>query len=62
MLIPVLAHRMRNRELPHVVLPTFALLTKAAAKSQHKRALSDLLLLCVRIALVPQTLRPTDSG
>jgi hypothetical protein len=51
-LIPVLAHRMRNRELPHVILPTFALLTKAAAKSQHKRALSDLLLLCVRIALV----------
>jgi hypothetical protein len=51
-LIPVLAHRMRNRELPHVVLPTFALLTRAAAKSQHKRALSDLLLLCVRIALV----------
>lgn len=51
-LIPLLAHRMRNRELPRVVLPTFALLSRAAAKSQHKRALSDLLLLCVRIAVV----------
>lgn len=51
-LIPLLAHRMRNRELPRVVLPTFALLSRAAAKSQHKRALSDLLLLCVRIAVI----------
>jgi antitoxin (DNA-binding transcriptional repressor) of toxin-antitoxin stability system len=51
-LIPILVHRMRNRELPAVVLPTYALLLRAAAKSQHKRALTDLLLLLVRVAVV----------
>jgi antitoxin (DNA-binding transcriptional repressor) of toxin-antitoxin stability system len=51
-LLPILAHRMRNRELPRVLLPTFALLSRAAARSQHKRALSDVLLLILRAAIV----------
>jgi Ca-activated chloride channel family protein len=51
-LIPLLAHRMRRRELQRVVLPTFALLSRAAALSQRKRSLSDLLLLVLRIAIV----------
>jgi hypothetical protein len=51
-LIPLLAHRMRRRELQRVVLPTFALLSRAAAQSQRKRSLSDLLLLLLRVAIV----------
>jgi von Willebrand factor type A domain/Aerotolerance regulator N-terminal len=51
-LLPVLIHRLRKRELPRLALPTFALLARASAKSQHKRALSDLVLLLVRIAIV----------
>jgi hypothetical protein len=51
-LIPLLLHRMRNRELPHVVLPTFALLTRALKKTQHKRAFTDMLLLLLRIGIV----------
>jgi len=51
-LIPLLLHRMRNRELPHVVLPTFALLTRAVKKTQHKRAFTDLVLLLLRIGIV----------
>jgi hypothetical protein len=50
--LPVLIHRMRKRELPRLVLPTFALLARAAAKSQQRRALSDLLLLALRIAII----------
>jgi hypothetical protein len=51
-LIPVLAHRMRRRELQRVVLPTFALLSRAAAQNRRKRSLSDLLLLVLRAAIV----------
>ena len=51
-LIPLVLHRMRNRELPHVVLPTFALLTRALKKTQSKRAFTDLLLLLLRIGIV----------
>jgi len=50
--IPLVVHRMRNRELPHVVLPTFALLSRALSKSQSKRAFTDLLLLFLRIAVI----------
>ena len=50
--LPVLIHRMRKRELPRLVLPTFALLARATAKSQQRRALSDLLLLVLRIAII----------
>jgi len=50
--IPLLVHRMRNRELPRVVLPTFALLSRAAAKSRSDRALTDLLLLVLRAAII----------
>lgn len=50
--LPVLIHRMRKRELPRLVLPTFALLARASAKSQQRRALSDLLLLMLRIAIL----------
>jgi hypothetical protein len=50
--LPVLIHRMRKRELPRLVLPTFALLARASAKSQQRRALSDLLLLVLRIAIL----------
>ena len=50
--IPLVVHRMRNRELPRVVLPTFALLSRALARSQSKRAFTDLLLLVVRIAVI----------
>jgi hypothetical protein len=50
--IPLVVHRMRNRELPRVVLPTFALLSRALARSQNRRAFTDLLLLLVRIAVV----------
>jgi hypothetical protein len=50
--IPVLIHRMRKRELPKLVLPTFALLARATAKSQQRRALSDVLLLALRIAII----------
>jgi hypothetical protein len=51
-LIPLVVHRMRNRELPHVVLPTFLLLSRALARTQHKRAFTDLLLLLLRIAVI----------
>lgn len=51
-ILPVLIHRMRKRELPRLVLPTFALLARASAKSQQLRALSDLLLLVLRIAIL----------
>ncbi len=50
--LPVLIHRMRKRELPRLVLPTFALLARASAKSQQRRALTDLLLLVLRIAII----------
>jgi hypothetical protein len=50
--LPVLIHRMRKRELPKLVLPTFALLARATAKSQQRRALSDVLLLALRIAII----------
>jgi hypothetical protein len=50
--LPVLIHRMRKRELPLLVLPTFALLARATAKSQQRRALSDILLLALRIAII----------
>jgi hypothetical protein len=50
--LPVLIHRMRKRELPRLVLPTFALLARASAKSQQRRALSDILLLALRIAII----------
>ncbi|HKU42803.1 MAG TPA: VWA domain-containing protein, partial [Polyangiales bacterium] len=50
--LPVLIHRMRKRELPRLVLPTFALLARASAKSQQRRALSDLLLLVLRVAIL----------
>jgi hypothetical protein len=43
---------MRNRELPRVVLPTFALLARAAATSRRKRSLSDVLLLVLRMAII----------
>lgn len=51
-LVPLLVHRMRKRELPRVRLPTFALLSKAVAKSQQKQAFTDLWLLLLRIAVV----------
>lgn len=50
--LPLLAHRMRKRELPRVVLPTFALVARAAARSRRRRTLQDLLLLLLRIAIV----------
>ncbi len=51
-LLPVLAHRMRQRELPRVVLPTFALLLRAQAVNRRKRSFTDTLLLALRIALI----------
>jgi von Willebrand factor type A domain/Aerotolerance regulator N-terminal len=49
---PLLAHRMRKRELPRIQLPTFALVTRAAARSLRKRTLQDVLLLALRIAVL----------
>jgi hypothetical protein len=51
-LLPLLAHRMRQRELPRVVLPTFILLSRAHARKQSKRSFTDTLLLLLRIAIV----------
>ena len=51
-LLPLLLHRMRKRELPRVELPTFALLTRALARSRQRQAFTDLWLLMVRIALI----------
>lgn len=51
-ILPVILHRMRKRELPHVVLPTFALLTRALARSRQRQAFTDLWLLVLRIALI----------
>ncbi|MEY4576191.1 MAG: hypothetical protein RL701_894 [Pseudomonadota bacterium] len=50
--IPLVVHRMRRRELPRVVLPTFVLLSKALARTQSKRAFTDLLLLLLRIGVI----------
>jgi hypothetical protein len=50
--IPLVLHRLRKRELPRVVLPTFALLSRAVAKSQQKQAFTDIWLLAARIALI----------
>jgi hypothetical protein len=51
-LVPLILHRMRKRELPRVVLPTFALLTRALARSRQRQAFTDLWLLVLRIALI----------
>lgn len=51
-LVPLILHRMRKRELPRVVLPTFALLTRALARSRQRQAFTDLWLLALRIALI----------
>jgi hypothetical protein len=51
-LVPVILHRMRKRELPHVVLPTFALLTRALARSKQRQAFTDLWLLLLRIGVL----------
>ncbi|HET8932535.1 MAG TPA: BatA domain-containing protein, partial [Polyangiales bacterium] len=51
-LLPLILHRMRKRELPHVVLPTFALLTRALARSRQRQAFTDVWLLVLRIALI----------
>ncbi len=50
--IPFFVHRMRKRELPRIVLPTFALVARAAAQSRRRRTLQDLLLLALRMAIV----------
>ena len=51
-LLPLILHRMRKRELPRVVLPTFALLTRALARSRQRQAFTDIWLLVLRIALI----------
>jgi hypothetical protein len=51
-LLPLILHRMRKRELPRVVLPTFALLTRALARSRQRQAFTDIWLLALRIALI----------
>jgi hypothetical protein len=50
--LPLILHRMRKRELPRVVLPTFALLTRALARSRQRQAFTDIWLLVLRIALI----------
>jgi len=51
-LLPLILHRMKKRELPRVVLPTFALLTRALARSRQRQAFTDIWLLVLRIALI----------
>lgn len=50
--LPWLVHRMRQRDLPVAKLPTIALLHKAMAVTQRRRALEDLLLMLTRMALI----------
>lgn len=51
-LLPLIAHRVRRRDLPHRSLPTTRLLQRAVAAQRAKRSLADLLLLCLRVLLV----------
>lgn len=52
LVLPWLAHRMRQRDVPTVVLPTIALLQQAMVVTQRRRALQDLLLMLTRMALI----------
>lgn len=50
--LPWLVHRMRQRDIPTVYLPTVALLQRAIALTQRRRSLQDLLLMLTRMALL----------
>lgn len=50
--LPIIAHRIRQRDLRRLRLPTFVLLAQAQAQQRSKRRLSDVLLLVTRIALL----------
>lgn len=50
--LPWLVHRMRQRDIPTVYLPTVALLQRAMAVTQRRRSLQDLLLMLTRMALI----------
>ncbi len=52
LVLPWLAHRMRQRDVPTVRLPTIALLQQAMVVTQRRRALQDLLLMLARMALI----------
>lgn len=51
-LLPLLAHRIRRRDLVPIPLPTMALLLRAEASKRRSRGLTDILLLAVRIAVI----------
>lgn len=51
-LLPLIAHRVRRRDLPRRPLPTVHLLQRALAAQRAKRSLADVLLLALRIALI----------
>jgi len=50
--LPWLVHRMRQRDIPTVHLPTVALLQRAVAVTQRRRSLQDLLLMLTRMMLL----------
>lgn len=49
---PILAHLVRRRNLPRVVLPSIFLLERAVAESRHRRRVEDVPLLSLRIAVL----------
>ena len=59
-LIPLLLHRMRNRELPHVVLPTFAL-GGSYALTPRWRAGAELLHVPMDVRRDPQRASQDDA-
>ena len=50
--LPIIAHRMRQRDLRRLALPTFTMLAQAQAQQRSNRRLNDLLLLITRVALL----------
>lgn len=50
--LPVVAHLLRQQDLPSIRLPTIALLRRAEASSRRRVRLVDLLLLLLRVLLV----------
>ncbi|MFO0693237.1 MAG: vWA domain-containing protein [Polyangiales bacterium] len=49
---PILAHLVRRRNLPRIVLPSIFLLERAVAESRHRRRVEDVPLLSLRIAVL----------
>jgi hypothetical protein len=51
-LLPLLAHRTRQRDLKHLPFPTLQLLARAEVKKRSRRSWTDRLLLLLRMALL----------